>query len=40
MDPRQFTEKVTSLLNAAQQLAQEHSHQQVGGGRVGGACAV
>lgn len=29
MDPKQFTEKVTSLLNAAQQLAAEHSHQSL-----------
>ncbi|KAI7843936.1 hypothetical protein COHA_002475 [Chlorella ohadii] len=29
MDPTQFTEKVTSLLNAAQQLASEHSHQSL-----------
>ena len=29
MDPKSFTEKVTSLLNAAQQLATEHSHQQL-----------
>ncbi len=29
MDPKQFTEKVTSLLNAAQQLASEHSHQSL-----------
>lgn len=29
MDPKSFTEKVTSLLNAAHQLASEHSHQQL-----------
>lgn len=29
MDTKQFTEKVVSLLNAAQQLASEQSHQQI-----------
>jgi ATP-dependent Clp protease ATP-binding subunit ClpB len=29
MDPSKFTQKVTEILNAAQELAQEHSHQQL-----------
>ena len=29
MDPRSFTQKVTELLNSAQELAQEHNHQQL-----------
>lgn len=29
MDPSKFTQKVTEILNAAQELAQESSHQQI-----------
>jgi ATP-dependent Clp protease ATP-binding subunit ClpA len=29
MDPSKFTQKVTEILNASQELAQEHQHQSL-----------